>query len=162
MFLIARRPYAETYGRHDCGPMNVLCPKCNAFHWIDERVSSSSMHQPEFSLCCAKGKVSLPLFEDPPDPLRNLFESQSSQGKEFHQNIVSYNRALAFTSMGVKQDHSINTGRGPPIFRIHGEMKHWSGSLLPPPSRSPSYAQLYIYDAEDALRYRMTNNPNLR
>ena len=62
--------------------------------------------------------------------------------------------------MGVKIDHSI-VGRGPPVFRIHGELMHLSGSLLPPDNVHPSYSQLYIYDPHAAFGYRVSRNENL-
>ena len=36
------------------------------------------------------------------------------------------------------------------------------GSLLPPDGQEPSYAQLYIYDAEEATRRRTNRNLGLR
>ena len=42
---------------------------------------------------------------------------------------MQYNAALAFTSLGVKVDDSV-VGHGPPVFQIHGVLKHFSGSLL--------------------------------
>ncbi|KAJ7315484.1 hypothetical protein DFH08DRAFT_626380, partial [Mycena albidolilacea] len=63
---------------------------------------------------------------------------------------------------GVREDHSINNGGGPPIFRIHGELCHRSGALLPSPGMQPTYAQLYIYKPRVALDHRMQNNNNLR
>ena len=67
-------------------------------------------------MCCLHGQVSLPLLPDPPDPLHELYTTQSTQAQEFHNNIVLYNRALTFTSLGVSQDHEINDGSGPPTF----------------------------------------------
>jgi hypothetical protein len=160
MFCIARNPYIITQ-KHDCGRMNVTCHYCGALHWMDERVSSSKQ-SPEFSMCCQHGHVSLPLLPDPPDNLRELYTSQSTQAREFRNNIVLYNRALTFTSLGVDQDHEINDGSGPPTFRIHGELKHWSGSLLPQKGQTPSYAQLYIYDPKSAMTYWMNRNQGLR
>jgi len=58
---------------------------------------------------------------------------------------VLYNRALTFTSLGAEQDHEINDGSGSPIFRIHGELKHWSGSLLP---QQGQYASIYQHAFE--------------
>ena len=68
---------------------------------------------------------------------------------------------FAFTSMGGKVDDSINKkGRGPYVFRLHGQTYHKIGSLLPEPGAPPKFAQLYIYDTENetenrarALRY---------
>jgi len=81
-------------------------------------------------------------------------------GKEFRQNIVQYNAALAFTSMGVNIDRSV-IGGGPPVFRIHGELTHLSGSLLPEAGTQPIYAQLYVYNSDEAYRCRISRNDNL-
>ncbi len=76
--------------------------------------------------------------------------------------MAQYNSALAFTSVGVSVDESVNRrGRGPPVFRIHGELKHYSGTLLPRTGTAPAYAQLYILDPQAALQYRMHRNGNL-
>src|SRR5438552_4973346 len=38
----------------------------------------------------------------------------------------------------------------------------WEGSLLPPPSERPRFAQVYLYDsAEEQLQFRHANHPNL-
>ncbi|KAF8805649.1 hypothetical protein BYT27DRAFT_7296327 [Phlegmacium glaucopus] len=160
LFCIARRPVLDTLPMNDLGIMNVHCPFCDALHWDDECVSSSRRNRPEFEACCAHGKVQLPLLCVPPSPLYNLFVDDTHKGKEFRGNIVQYNAVLAFTSLGMKVDHSF-IGRGPPVFRIHGQLNHLSGSLLPEPSESPSYAQLYVYDPHLAYRYRVSRNPNL-
>jgi hypothetical protein len=73
-----------------------------------------------------------------------------------------YNRCFAFISVGVKEDHSINTGVAPPVFRIQGELHHRAGSLLPSQSNTPTYAQLYIYEPRYSLQTRLANNSPLR
>jgi len=153
MFCIARRPYCEPTASHHCGDMNIVCSSCGALHWIDERVSSSSKFSLKFSMCCAQGKVVVQLLPDPPPVLRQLYISQSTQAQDFRSNIVLYNRALAFTSLGVEQDYSVLDGRGPPVFRIHGELKHLSGSLIPDAGKPVKYAQLYIYDPDTAMKF---------
>ena len=57
-------------------------------------------------------------------------------------------------------DRTTVQGTGPSSFRIHGALHHLMGSLLPPDGQEPSYAQLYIYDAEEATRRRMNQNQN--
>jgi hypothetical protein len=140
--------------------MNICCPFCDAIHWIDEAVSSSKVGRPEFGTCCAHGKVKLPCLRVPPLPLYNLFTADSLQAKEFRSNVVQYNAALAFTSLGAKVDHSI-AGHGPPVFQIQGELRHLSGSLLPEDSEAPKYSQLYVYDPDMAYRYRISRSENL-
>ena len=140
--------------------MNIRCPHCDALHWSDERVSSSRVSHPEFRMCCAHAKIKLHPLRIPPTPLYNLFTGDSDDAKEFRSNIVQYNAALAFTSLGVKVDESV-LDHGPPVFRIHGELRHLSGSLLPEDSVAPCYAQLYIFDPQEAYRHRISRNDNL-
>lgn len=94
--------------------MNICCPFCNALHWRDERLSSSRINHPEFGMCCGHGKVKLPSLQVPPLALYNLFMADTFQAKEFRMNIVQFNAALAFTSLGVNVNHSID-GHGPPV-----------------------------------------------
>lgn len=66
------------------------------------------------------------------------------------------------TSLGVKVDRSVNEGgRGPPTFRIHGELRHRLSSLTPGNGDSPVYAQLYVYGPHEALEHRMPRNMTL-
>jgi hypothetical protein len=150
----------DTIAVNDIGFMNIACPFCKALHWHDERVTSSRVNHPEFKACCAHGKVRLPALRVPPPALYNFFVADTQEAKNFRSNIVQYNAALAFTSLGVNVDHSV-VGRGPPVFRIQGELRHLSGSLLPEPNVNPSYAQLYIHDPESAYQYRVSRNENL-
>jgi len=48
LFCIARQPVLDTLPANDLGIMNILCPFCDALHWLDERVSSSRVGHPEF------------------------------------------------------------------------------------------------------------------
>ena len=45
--------------RHTLGNMSYKCNKCEAMMWLDEKINKS-IRLPEFSTCCAKGKVMLP------------------------------------------------------------------------------------------------------
>ena len=159
-FCIARQPVLDTLTPIDLGDMNICCPFCNALHWIDERVSSSRVGHPEFQMCCAHGKVKLRPLRVPPPSLYDLFVENTPAAKEFRRNIVQYNSALAFTSLGVDVDRSV-IGHGPPVFRIHGELRHFSGSLLPEEPDPPSYSQLYIVDPHEAYQRRIFRNENL-
>ncbi|KAF8964922.1 hypothetical protein BDZ97DRAFT_1622190, partial [Flammula alnicola] len=116
----ARRPYCEPMARHDLGRMDVECPHCGALHWMMEKLARSSATSPEFGFCCKSGKIQLPALQAPPEALKALFDGQDEQAKEFRENIWKYNRAFAFTSLKVKEDYSVNQGRGPPVFRIQG------------------------------------------
>jgi hypothetical protein len=161
LFCIARKPYEDVAERHNLGRMDVTCPDCGALHWLSEKLSSSSKRNPRFGTCCSEGRVRLPALEAPPEPLRTLFTSNDSNSKSFREDIWKYNRALAFTSLGVTEDHSINRGRGQPVFRICGELCHKSGALVPSGDNPPRYAQLYIYEPRAALESRMAQNQSL-
>lgn len=151
-----------------------------------EKKAKSSKTSPEFgSLCCGDGDIYLPLLHDPPQALKDLFDGDNAQADEFRKNIYAYNRAFAFTSMKVKQDHRVNyrgprreaaiengphdesdhedqeghcRGRRglPPVFRIQGELFHRGGALTQ--VEKPTYAQLYIYEPQAALEHRCNNN----
>ncbi|KAH9857118.1 hypothetical protein C2E23DRAFT_686252, partial [Lenzites betulinus] len=156
-----RQPYREPEGPHDLGRMDTYCVHCDAAHWLAERLSDSSASRPLFGFCCDKGQVSLLPLPEPPLSLRTLLTGNTPQAQEFRTNIRQYNAAFAFTSLGVNIDESVS-GRGPYVFRIHGELCHRSGSLLPAEGSPPSYAQLYIFDPRLALQERIRRNVNLR
>ena len=77
------------------------------------------------------------------------------------KKILDSTRAFAFTSLGVKVDHTVTTGAGPYSFRISGDLCHLSGALLPPPNQAPVFAQIYIHDPAEQLHQRTQNNANL-
>lgn len=62
---------------------------------------------------------------------------------------------FAFTSIGAKQDTSVNQGYGPYCYRIQGENYHLMGTLLPEQDKQPAFAQLYIYDKANEIQNRI-------
>ena len=56
---------------------------------------------------------------------------------------------------------SINHDRGPYSFRMHGEMYHKMGALVPQHGQQPVYVQLYIYNNQAALTAHNNRNSNL-
>ena len=102
------------------------------------------------------------MLRNPPHILKELLEGNDHQATEFRENIWKYNRAFAFTSLQVSEDHSVNENRrGPPVFRIHGELHHHSEPLSPAVEHPPTYAQLYFYDLHAALEHRRLQNLGL-
>ncbi len=152
---IAHTPFSSNWPVHNMGSMNVKCPYCHALHWKEERLSKSSLQNPKFGKCCLSGKIWLPTLDQPPLELHNLLTSQDPRAKGFHTNIRKYNDALVMTSVGC--DLLPMEGGGPYVFKVYGSLSHQAGSLLPAPNQPPVYAQLYIYDPDDALTYRMDN-----
>jgi len=57
--------------------------------------------------------------------------------------------------MGANIDRSMNDGRGPPVFKINGQVHHRIGTLLPPDGSPPKFIQLYIYDTTNETRNRL-------
>ncbi|KAF7762454.1 hypothetical protein Agabi119p4_9047 [Agaricus bisporus var. burnettii] len=163
LFGIARRSViSSAVTPHYLGPFTYRCSACSAFHWKGEQtIGHSHSRRQTYLSCCHHGKVTLRLLQQPPQPLHGLYTSFNIEGKLFRHNIVQYNAALAFTSLGVMPDHAVNQQPGPPVFRVHGEVMHWSGRLLPEADTTPSYAQLYIFDAQQALELRMSRNASL-
>ena len=47
--------------------------------------------------------------------------------------------------MGGNIDRNRNTGEGPYVFRLNGQVHHRIGSLLPSPNKIPKFAELYIF-----------------
>jgi hypothetical protein len=134
---------------------------CKAFHWDCKKLASSIQNNILFGDCCLSGKYHFPPLQEPPVELRQLYYGQSPREKGFCKNIRAYNNALAMTSAGAKLDNSVNQGGGPYCYRLHGQLTHRLGSLLPEAPASPRYAQLYIVESQNlAVNIRMGNSHN--
>jgi hypothetical protein len=117
--------------------------------------------RPKFGTCCFSGKVQIHRLHDPPPELLDLFRGQDDIAKNFGNHIRNYNNALAMTSLGCQQDHAINrAGAGPYVFKVQGSLYHETGSLMGRQGITPKYAQLYIYDSQEALDLRMNHGAN--
>jgi hypothetical protein len=108
--------------------------------------------------------VSIDFVAHLPSDLYKYFVSDEEDPVEFRSHIRRYNKAFAFTSSGGpwRLDGSVFDGRGPPTFKIQGELYHRIGPLWPEEGRAPLYSQLYIYDPLEALEHRHNNNPQTR
>ncbi|KAL5176912.1 ATP-dependent DNA helicase pif1 [Glycine soja] len=161
-FLSASSAYQNTGGTYiDIGDPVWECSHCKAMMWYDERINKDKQtNKPRFSLCCSDGKIQLPLLHEPPHPLNHLlFNNQDPKAKNFQQYIRIYNLMFAFTSPDIKFDKSYNTRKGPPTFLIHGQTHNLIGSLLPMPNNPPKFAQLYIYDTDNEIINKLSQNP---
>ncbi|KAK9669021.1 hypothetical protein RND81_13G103600 [Saponaria officinalis] len=112
----------------------------------------------QFSICCQKEKVELPLLQDPPEYLKELLDPNGGRrSSEFRRLIRSYNTIYAFTSIGGKVDNAINQGSAPYCFRLCGQNHHNIGSFLPRDGKQPRFLQLYFYDTESEIAQRITS-----
>ncbi|XP_061347670.1 uncharacterized protein LOC133293150 [Gastrolobium bilobum] len=140
----------------DVGDPTYVCKHCGAQMWYEERIKKDRKAiVPEFSMCCANGKVKLPLLKKAPETLLELHDNSSIRSRHFLQNIRLYNMFFSFTSFGGKVDGSVNDGSGPYCFRVGGQVYHAMGSFLPLDFHTPKFAQLYIYDIENEVENRL-------
>ncbi|GJY15884.1 hypothetical protein Tco_0386306 [Tanacetum coccineum] len=109
-----------------------------------------------YSICCSRGKVKLGTeLKEPPKLSKDLITNEHNKSATFIDKIRRYNSMFSFTSMGGKVDDTVNYGRGPFCYRIHGENYHRVGSLLPGTDTTPKFAQLYIFDTENEITNRI-------
>jgi hypothetical protein len=159
---IARLPFDPAWEVHALGDMNIQCPSCHALHWKAEALTSSTINNPLFGMCCYQGKISLPELHHIPQALYNFFTVNDPISKEFHSCVLFYNNSLAMTSTGKTTDYVINQGGGAPYsYVLRGELIHKAGSIIPLRNQDPIYSQLYIHDTEHAADYRLSRHTRL-
>ena len=137
-------PFEPPVQPHYIGQMHVECEHCGSFSFPSEKFK-----------CCHDGKVSLPHHPFPPE-IEELYTSDSDLAKNFRKNIRRINTAFAFASHPSKLE-APPPGRGPPVFRLHGQMYHYSGPLYPVGDNPPSFSQLYIFQPSEANNLRLLN-----
>jgi hypothetical protein len=115
---------------------------------------ASSELTPEFSICCCKGTVQIPIITKPPAPLDKLLLENNKDAKSFKSAIRAYNMNLAFASLGAAIDETINN-KGVYTFKIQGAIYHRMGALLPQPNCKPNFAQIYFHDNASELENRL-------
>nr|GEW01674.1 hypothetical protein [Tanacetum cinerariifolium] len=116
----------------DHGDPTFPCESCGALLWHAEtRRRATNALDRSYSICCSRGKVKLGTKLEPPQLLKDLITNEHHKSASFIDNIRRYNSMFAFISMGGKVDDTVNYGRGPFCYRIHGENYHRVGSLLP-------------------------------
>jgi len=110
------------------GSPDYVCKHCEAVFWYQERIKSDSCYRQNkitYNSCCKGGKIKIPPHRPRPEPLASLAKYDGGpMSNKFMRNIRQYNCLFAFTSMGANIDRTINDGRGPPIFKIHGQVHH--------------------------------------
>ena len=142
--------------------MTSICAHCAAFHWVVEHLKESPISAPCFSLCCHHGKVILDVNPEPPNHLCSLFTAQTTEAKEFRENIRQYNSALTFTSFTAKEKNDNTGGCGPWVWKSGYTIYYCADTLLPNAQSDPKYAQLCFYDPDEALCYCMKCNYSIK
>ncbi|XP_047144728.1 uncharacterized protein LOC124818215 [Hydra vulgaris] len=131
------------------GEMNHNCQYCGAKNFLNET----------HFLCCHSGKVVLPPLSPYPPLMFDLMTGNHvdrALNQNFFKHIQNYNACLSFASFIATIDPPSN--RGPPCFRISGQIMHRIGNLRHQQGDPPVYCQLYVYDPNTALNFRMEQN----
>ncbi|GKB28915.1 hypothetical protein Tco_0868316, partial [Tanacetum coccineum] len=149
----------------DHGNPNFPCESCDAQLWqAESMIGNTHSTSGSFSLCCGRGKVKLGNeIHNPPKLLMDLICGNHPKSSNFIDNIRHYNSMFSFTSIGAKQDTSVNQGHGAYCYRIQGQNYHRMGTLLPDEGKPPVFAQLYIYDTDNEIQHRIkcvSNDPS--
>jgi PIF1-like helicase/Helitron helicase-like domain at N-terminus len=124
------------------GGMSFTCTHCGARKWQKETPG----------MCCSGGKVKLPPFASPPEPLKSLLDGTNPLSAHFLNNIRSYNNCFQMTSFGANE---VREGNFMPTFKVHGQVYHRVGSLLPVQDQQGNQAPskiLQIYFMGDTNR----------
>lgn len=139
----------------DIGSLSVVCQHCNALKFQSETPG----------LCCAGGKVKLPVLPPPPEPLYSLLYGNTIQSKHFLPNTQKYNGCFQMTSFGAEvvdqpgynpsykvmashyyqnQQFFSFLSKLIPNIQIQGQIHHRAGALLPPPNEDHKFLQIYF------------------
>jgi hypothetical protein len=147
-----------TDGRNSIGKFSNKCDFCNALLLKSEAKKLNKSTKISSGICCSKGRYSfLPEKKEPPEYICNLLRGKDANSNHFRENIRGFNSAMAFTSFGAKIDKDL-LHNGVPIIKIHGTTYHQMGSMLTTDkTKTPMFAQLYLYDAEYEQKYREKN-----
>lgn len=160
-FRCALNEIPSNFKCYDVGPMNFVCRFCSALHFESEITAND---RDRFTSCCHKGKVDLlPLaqndfFQALFDGLTSTDQSIKRRSQNYFDNIRQYNAAFAMVSSEAKIADTVL--RGVYHFKIHDNFYHRVAPLTPTNDSLPSYAQLYFYDVDTAVNYRMQVRSN--
>uniref|UniRef100_A0A034VWY0 Uncharacterized protein n=1 Tax=Bactrocera dorsalis TaxID=27457 RepID=A0A034VWY0_BACDO len=58
--------------------------------------------------------------------------------------------------------NEVREGNFTPTFKIHGQVYHVIGSLLPAPNTTPKFLQIYLSSEEEQLSLRQSATPTLQ
>ena len=94
---ICRNIDSPNFSRHILD-IRINCSHCQALVWADEKTGGTNSN-PLFSICCSKGKVTLPEYKGAPDLIKRLLLQENDLGKHFVEKIRAYNSLFAFTSL---------------------------------------------------------------
>ncbi|KAE9524438.1 hypothetical protein AGLY_015159 [Aphis glycines] len=117
----------------DIGSLYIVCQHSKALKF---RLETSG-------LCCAGGKVKLPVLAQPPDPLYSFFYGNTIQSKHFLAKTQKYNVSFQITSFGAEVIEQPGYNPSYKAF-IQGQIHHRADALLPQPNEDHKFLQIYF------------------
>ncbi|KAF7845680.1 hypothetical protein BT93_L1265 [Corymbia citriodora subsp. variegata] len=137
--------------------MDIKCIHCGEKHFADEKVAHKIENS--FNDCCGHGAVKLDDLPEFPETLKSYFEGYHEKSTAFFDRIRNYNSTFSLASFNANLVKF--PSRGPYCFKIQGQIYYqMNTALYPNTDEQPSYGQLFIYDAEEAIDYRINRNVN--
>ncbi|KAF8080931.1 hypothetical protein N665_0914s0018, partial [Sinapis alba] len=132
------------------------CTRCGALFWYNERIGRNRRTKTSnFTMCCLRGEIRLHVLKEPSAYLHGLLTNDDGLSRHFQDNIRAINMMFSFTSLRRKIDNSINRGKGPKNFKLHGENYHLIRSVIPNPNEPAKFSQLYIHDTANEVQNRI-------
>ena len=122
--------------------MDKICNHCGARKWPGEIPG----------ICCSGGKICLPFFSAPLEPLKSFLDDKTPVSYCFLENIRKYNSCFQTTSFGA--DKEVTERRYIPTFKVQGQVYHTIGSLHPMPREQEKFLQIYFISHADAQAQR--------
>ncbi|XP_051167634.1 uncharacterized protein LOC127285579 [Leptopilina boulardi] len=138
--------------------MDYVCQHCDAKHFHKEQIWGKKN---SYNDCCSHGGVRLQTKEYPYE-LRVLLDGSHPKSAHFMQCVRCYNTSFAFASFNANIVDFKERRRGPYCFKIQGQIYYQMNSALYPENGvDPCFGQLFIYDADDAVQFRLNYNEKL-
>jgi hypothetical protein len=100
------------------GTLTNECPHCHALRWPNETGS----------ICCSGGKIKLEPLPHPPDAIKQLWGSNTTEGRIFRDYSRQLNNALALASQKVNEPSPPGSSWKPSVV-IQGKLYHFVGPL---------------------------------
>ena len=120
-------------------------------------------------MCCQNGKVCCQQNDPtamtkhcatPPPELLDILTGRSARMRQAREMLKKYNNTCSFVYYGGEAFKNIESSRGPPVTICHGTVYHYSGLVLPDEDEPAKYAQVYLYDHNEAMHVCQGNKCN--
>jgi len=132
----------------------MRCEYCGAvYFWLESAKSDEG-----YRTCCMRGQIKRPPFEEPGNPVLNLFTGNSVRSKHFQTNIRTYNTLMSFGNTIAKWKNPGGPGRRSPwALTVNGQISRIMNWGMPDSEGHVDRGdQLYFLDnLEEAVEARI-------